>query len=149
MQTHGFHWEDKAYLDGPFNSVDWANAATLNSAIAHVGPVKIGVAALNPDSPSHGQITSGENGWAVYGLRPGHSQNACASLCGFGPLEALVGLFERNGVSVNLPIGMPSGPSYAMFICGSIGIVDNQSLMNITGEAWVRNPTTIVRTLDG
>jgi hypothetical protein len=36
-----------------------------------------------------------------------------------------------------------------MFTCGSIGIVDQQSLMNITGEAWVRSPTTIVKNAKG
>jgi len=36
-----------------------------------------------------------------------------------------------------------------MFAWGSIGIVDRQSLMNITGEAWVRYPTTIVKNLSG
>ena len=44
---------------------------------------------------------------------------------------------------------MPTGLCYAMFSWGSIGIVDRQSLMNITGEAWVRNPTTIVKNLSG
>jgi hypothetical protein len=28
---------------------------------------------------------------------------------------------------------------------GSVGIIDQQSLMHITGEAWIRNPTTIVK----
>jgi len=36
-----------------------------------------------------------------------------------------------------------------MFSRGSIGIIDQQSLMNITGEAWVRNPTTMVKNLSG
>jgi hypothetical protein len=36
-----------------------------------------------------------------------------------------------------------------MFTWGSIGIVDRQSLINITGEAWVRNPTTIGKDISG
>jgi hypothetical protein len=44
---------------------------------------------------------------------------------------------------------MPAGLGYALFIWGAIGIVDRQSLMNITGEAWVRNPTTLVHDLSG
>ena len=44
---------------------------------------------------------------------------------------------------------MPAGLCYAMFTQGSIGIIDRQSLMNITGEAWVRSPTTIVKTVSG
>ena len=115
MQTHGFQMDRKAYLDGPFNSVDWTNAATLNSAIADIGPVKIGVALANLVSGPQGQVTPESSGWAIYGL----------------------------------PTGMPTGLCYAMFTWGSIGIVDRQSLMNITGEAWVRNPTTVVKNLRG
>jgi hypothetical protein len=147
MQTHGFQMAGKAYLDGPFNSVDWTNVATLNGAIANVGPVKIGVASANLARNPQGQVTPGTSGWAIYGLATGQPENHCASLCGYGPLPALVDLFERHGVHVNLPPGMPTGLCYAMFTWGSIGIVDRQSLMNITGEAWVRNPTTIVKNL--
>jgi hypothetical protein len=147
MQTHGFQIDSKAYLDGPFTSVDWTNAAALNSAISNVGPVKIGVASANLNSGPHlrGQVTPGTSGWAICGLPADQPENHCASLCGYGPLAALVDLFERHGGNVNLPSGMPSGLCYAMFTWGSIGIVDRQSLMNITGEAWVRNPTTIVK----
>ena len=147
MQMHGFQIDRKAYLDGPFSSVDWTNAAALNGAIANVGPVKIGIASANLASGPHGQVTPGTSGWAIYGLPSGQSEDHCASLFGYGPLAALVDLFERHGVKVNLPPDMPTGPSYAMFTWGSIGIVDRQSLMNIAGEAWVRNPTTIVKSL--
>jgi hypothetical protein len=147
LQSHGFHMDRKAHLDGPFHSIDWTNAAALNDAIANAGPVKIGVASANLASGAQGQVTPGTSGWAIYGLPPDQSENHWASLCGYGPLAALVDLFERNGVSVHLPAGMPTGPCYAMFTWGSIGIIDRQSLMNITGEAWVRNPTTIVKNL--
>jgi hypothetical protein len=149
MQTRGFQMDRKAYLDGPFNSLNWTDAAALNGAIANVGPVKIGVASANLASGAQGQVTPGASGWAIYGLPTGEPENHCASLCGYGPLAALVDLFERHGVNVNLPSGMPAGPCYAMFIWGSIGVVDRQSLMNITGEAWIRNPTTIVKDLGG
>jgi hypothetical protein len=135
MQTHGFHMDRKAYLDGPFNSVDWSNTATLNGAIANVGPVKIGVASANLTSGSQGQITPETSGWAICGLPADQPENHCASLCGYGPLAALVDLFKRHKVNVNLPSDMPTGLCYAMLTWGSIGIVDRQSLMNITGEA--------------
>ena len=149
MQTHGFQTEGTAYLDGPFHSVNWTDAAALQSAIANVGPVKIGVASANLASGPHGQVTAGTSGWAIYGLPAGQPENHCASLCGYGPLAVLVGLFERYGIHVDVPSGMPPGLCYAMFTSGSIGIVDGQSLMNITGEAWVRNPTTITKNLGG
>jgi hypothetical protein len=149
MQTHGFQIDRKAYLDGPFNSVDWTNAAALNGAIANIGPVKIGVASANLASGPQGQVSPGTSGWAIYGQPSGQPENQCASLCGYGPLAALVSLFERHTVNVILPSGMPTGLCYAMYTWGSIGIVDWKSLMNITGEAWVRNPTTIVKNLIG
>jgi hypothetical protein len=152
MQTHGFQMDRKAYLNGPFKSVNWTDAAALNGAIASAGPVKIGVVSANLASGHQGEITPGTNGWAIHGvpgLPTGQPEDHCASLCGYGPLAALVDLFKQNGVHVNLPRGMPAGLCYAMFSWGSIGIVDRQSLMNITGEAWVRNPTTIVKNLGG
>lgn len=149
MQTHGFQMDRKAYLDGQFHSLDWTNEAALHGAIANVGPVKIGVASANLASGPQGQLTPGTSGWAIYGLPAGQPENHCASLCGYGLLASLVGLFERHEVKVTVPSGMPVGLCYAMFTWGSIGIVDRQSLMNITGEAWVRNPTTIVRDLSG
>jgi hypothetical protein len=149
MRTQGFQMDGTAYLDGPFNSVDWTNRVALNGAIANVGPVKIGVASGNFASCPHGEVTSGTSGWAIYGLPTGQPENHCASLCGYGPLPALVGLFEWYGINVNVPSGMPAELCYAMFTWGSIGIVDRQSLMNITCEAWVRNPTTIVKNLGG
>jgi hypothetical protein len=183
MQTHGFQMDRMAYLDGPFNKIDWTNTAALNGAIANVGAVKIGVATasltsspqgqvthsqvtpnqvtpnqvtpnqvtpnqVTPNQVTPNQVTPGTSGWAIYGLPTGQPGNHCASLCGYGPLAALASLFERYGVNVNVPSGMPAELCYAMFTWGSIGIVDHQSLMNITGEAWVRNPTTIVRNLD-
>ena len=39
--------------------------------------------------------------------------------------------------------------SIGSLVTDSIGIIDGQSLMSITGEAWVRNPTTIVKNLSG
>lgn len=145
MQTRGFQLEGKAYLNGPFNSVDWTDAAALNSAIASVGPVKIGIASASLVTGAEGQLTPGTSGWAIYAVPTGQPEDHFASLCGFGALAALTDLFKEHGVNVDLPQGMPAGLCYAMFALGSIGIIDRQSLMNIAGEAWVRNPTTIVR----
>ncbi|HET7086499.1 MAG TPA: hypothetical protein VFI23_17155 [Rhizomicrobium sp.] len=145
MQTHGFREGNIAYLDGPFHSVNWTNTTLLNSAIANAGPVKIGIASANLASWAHGHVTAGRSGWAIHGLPPEQPQDRWASLCGYGPLGALTSLFERNGVRADIPPNMPSDLCYAMFVHGSLGIVDRQSLVNITGEAWVRNPTTIVK----
>jgi hypothetical protein len=148
VQTHGFQMDGKAYLDGPFKSVDWTNAATLSSALADAGPVKIGIASANR-AAGYGQVTPGTSGWSVHGLPAGQPEEHWASLFGYGPLATLVDLFEGHGVRVSLPPAMPTGSCYAMFTEGSLGIIDRQSLMNITGEAWVRIPTTIVKTFGG
>ncbi len=146
VQTHGFQIEGNAYLVGPFNSVDWTSPVALNSAIANIGPVKIGVALADITGSQKGQVTPGTSGWAIRGLPPtSQPKNLCASLCGYGRLQTLVDLIEHHGINVRLPSDMPTGLCYAMFIWDSIGIIDWLSLMNITGEAWVRNPTTIIK----
>jgi hypothetical protein len=147
MQTHGFEINARAYLDGPFLAVDWTNTAVLNNAIAQVGPVKIGIAAASLAAGPHGHVTPGKSGWTLHELPPGQPGETCASLCGFGSLPTLFDLFKSRGVDIVLPPGVPTGLCYAMFLSNSIGIIDMQSLLNITGEAWVRNPTTIVRNL--
>ena len=149
LQTQGFPLDGKTYLDGPFYSVDWTNAAALQGAIAHAGPVKIGIASANLASSGQGQGTPGASGWVIWGLPKDLSEDRFASLCGYGIQSALVELFERHGVVVHVPPEMPAGLCYAMFTGGSIGIIDSQSLLNITGEAWVRNPTTITRKISG
>jgi len=148
MQTRGFQMDGRAYLDGRFYSVGWTDEEALNSAIANVGPVKIGVSSANLVSGAQGGVTPGTSGWAVYGIPPSEPASYCASLCGYGALAALVDLFERKGVNVSLPLGMPSGLCYAMFVRSSVGIIDQRSLMDITGEAWLRNPATVVRNLN-
>jgi hypothetical protein len=149
MQTRGFQIGENAYVDGPFNTVDWTKTAALNGAIANVGPVKIGISSANLSSNPHGQVTSGTSGWAIYDLPAGKPEDHCASLCGYGTLVELVDLFETHDITVHVPDGMPTGLCYAMFTAGSIGIIDRQSLMNITGEAWVRNPTTNIKDTSG
>jgi hypothetical protein len=148
MRTDGFQMDGKAYLDGPFYLVNWTDAEALNGAIAN-GPVKIGVASANLGSNSQGQVIAGTSGWAIHDLPAGPPEDHWASLFGYGPLTTLVDLFGHNGVNVKLPSSMPPGYCYAMFIWDSVGIIDAQSLMNITGEAWIRNPTTVVKSLGG
>lgn len=145
MQTHGFQTARTAYLNGPFYAVDWTDTATLHGAIAGAGPVKTGIASANLASGPHGQVTAGTSGWAIYGLPPSQLEDSCASLCGYGQLAALIDLFQRQGIDVELPPGMPAGLCYAMFARDSLGIIDRQSLVNIAGEAWVRDPTTIAK----
>jgi hypothetical protein len=147
MQTHGFRMDGNAYLDGAFNSVNWTNAAILNSAIYSHGPVKIGVGAEDFQSNPHGLVTPGTSGWAMYNYPKNQPEDHCVSLCGYGTLAELVALFGRHNVAVHAPPGMPTGLCYAMFTWNSIGIIDQQSMLNMTYEAWIRIPVTIVKNL--
>lgn len=153
MQTEGFPFDGFTYLDGPFFALDWTDTSALHHAISNAAPLKIGIAATSFASCLHGQVTPRVSGWAISGVSKAQptapeTQHACASLCGYGPLAALVDHFLQNGIRVNVPASMPSGLCFAMFFSGSLGILDRESLLNVTGEAWVRRPVTIVRTLN-
>jgi hypothetical protein len=151
MQTDGFVDQSGANqcLDGPHNSVNWTVAATLQSAIYSYGPVKIGVSAEYFQSPGpgqHGVVTPGTSGWGMgnYPTTTPAQEDHCVSLCGYGTLAQLVTLFQQHGVTVHAPAGMPTGLCYAMFTWNSIGIIDSQSMLNMTHEAWIRNPVNII-----
>jgi hypothetical protein len=144
MQTNGFPVGGEKYNDGPYLAVDWTNPAILQSAIFSHGPVKIGVGADDFQGNANGCVTPGTSGWAMYNYPKNAPEDHCVSLCGFGTLGELVGLFKQQNVTVNVPNGMPTGLCYALFTWNSIGIVDEQSMLNMTYEAWIRNPVTII-----
>ncbi len=146
MQTDGFFPDDThTYLDGSHLTVNWTVPATLQSAIYSHGPVKIGVGAEDFQSNPHGAVTPGTSGWTMYDYPKGLGEDHCVSLCGYGNLADLVALFKKHNVTVHPVQGMPTGLCYAMFTWNSIGIIDAQSMLNMTGEAWIRNPVTIVK----
>ena len=94
MQTQGFPLNKKTYDDGPYNSVNWTNAAILQSAIYSHGPVKIGVAAEYFQSAAPGQMVSSRRGQAVGRCtttrHEAQQEDHCVSLCGYGTLAQLV-----------------------------------------------------------
>ena len=144
MQTDGFPLNASKYDDGSYKSVNWTNAGTLQSAISSYGPVKIGVGAEDFQSNAHGLVTLAKSGWAMYNYPQNQPEDHCVSLCGYGTLAELVALFKQHDVTVTVPNGMPTGLCYAMFTWNSIGIIDQQSMLNMTYEAWIRNPVTII-----
>jgi hypothetical protein len=144
MQTDGFPLNTLKYDDGSYKSVNWTDAATLQSAISGYGPVKLGVGANDFQTNANGLVTPGTSGWAMYNYPPNQQEDHCVSLCGYGTLAELVALFKQHNVTVNVPNGMPTGLCYALFTWNSIGIVCEQSMLNMTYEAWIRNPETII-----
>ena len=147
MQTDGFIDQSSAdqCCDGPHLTVNWTNAAILQSAISSHGPVKIGVGAGDFQTNADGKVTPGTSGWAMFNYPKNLGEDHCVSLCGYGTLAQLVALFKQHNVTVNAPKGMPTGLCYAMFTWNSIGIIDQQSMLNMTDEAWIRNPVTTVK----
>jgi hypothetical protein len=59
-------------------------------------------------------------------------------------LAQLVALFHQHNITVHPQAGMPAGLCFAMFTWNSIGIIDQQSMLHMTHEAWIRNPVTVV-----
>lgn len=139
MQTDGFWTMGKQFNDGGYKYVDYMDQTTLIDAAATSGPVKLGVAADDLENI----VTAGVSGW-IGTLPRNENLDHCISLCGYGQLEALKGLFVNHGITVVSDLAQPTGMSYAVFTWDSIGILDEQSLLNITGEAWVRSPVTVV-----
>lgn len=137
MQARGFALAGHTYDDGPSTSVDWTNAAILQSAIAQ-GPVKIGIAA---DQLQKVVGHPPANGWLARGFTQDQNMDHCVSLAGYGSIQWLA---DQLGTAV--PSGVDgTAPAYALFTWGSIGIIDIPSLLSICGEAWLRNPTTVVK----
>jgi hypothetical protein len=138
MRHDGFSEQSHVYDDGPFVAVNWVDAPTLQSAIAQ-GPVKIGVAADQIEAAWH--TTQGQPGWFGTGWHSDPNEDHCVSLCGYGSLSWLA---QELGVCV--PAGVDGAqPGYAMFTWSSIGIVDEPSMIAVTHEAWLRQPTTVTR----
>jgi hypothetical protein len=138
MQTDGFKQQGHTYDDGPFYSLDWTNAAILASAISQ-GPVKIGIAADQLEAVW--RKNNGRTGWFATGFQTDANEDHCVSLCGYGSI-----MWLAQALKVKVPAGIDgTKPGYAMFTWDSIGIIDQPSMVAITHEAWLRNPTTIVK----
>jgi hypothetical protein len=139
MRNNGFPLNGSTYDDGPYLSVNWTHAAILQSAISK-GPVKIGIAADQIETAW--RTTGGRTGWFATGLKADAGEDHCVSLCGYGTLTWLA---QQLHVTVPARIdGAQQG--YAMFTWDSIGIIDAASMIAITHEAWLRQPTTVVVT---
>ena len=142
MQTDGMTAEDgKVYTDGPHQSVDWTNDTTLRSAI-FTGPVKIGVAADQLEDAVNS--TNGKSGWIASNFQHDGNEDHCTALWGFGTLAQLIAMMNAAyKLNLTAPAGVdPTTLSYLFYTWQTVGIITQASLLNITGEAWLRTPTT-------
>ncbi|MBW8817378.1 MAG: hypothetical protein JF598_03890 [Streptomyces sp.] len=136
MQQAGFATGTNIYNDGSCFAVNWQSTAAMQSAIFE-GPVKLAIAADQLDAAW--LSTNGKSGWFGTGWNSDTNYDHCVSLCGYGPMSWLAGQF-----AVQVPAGVDGAkPGYAMFTWNSIGIVDAPSMINVTAEAWIRQPTTV------
>lgn len=136
LQTDGDPLVEGAkYYVGPYHAVDWENRADLCAAIFECrAQVNIGIA-----SSALGDAVQGRNGWVVLSARKDRRIDHCVGVCGYGSLEYLCGLC---GVPVPA-VPNPETFCYLMFTWGTVGIVSEQALWAMTGEAWVRLPASI------
>lgn len=135
MRTDGFQQDGVAYDDGPATSVDWTQLSVLCNAIAQ-GPVKLGVAAGQLE-----RVVGSVNGWVGTNFAHDGNLDHCISCCGYGPLSYLV-----SQLGGQLPSGVNGGsPGVAVFTWRTVGVLDWPSFLAITGEAWLRSPTTIIQ----
>jgi hypothetical protein len=124
------------YGDGVYSAVDWTAPSELKAALV-TGPVKIGVAS--------GQLQNAVgnvNGWVLVGAHADQSLDHCVELGGFGTFAEIAA-----ALGTKLPPNVNSTAlGYELATWNTIGIVDQGSLNAICGEAWIRNPTTVVQT---
>jgi hypothetical protein len=137
MAKSGFTVSGTNYTDGPAESVDYTNWATLTSAIS-AGPVKIGVDA--DDIEPAVNTTNGASGWFGTGWTDSNNQDHCVSLCGYGTVAECYGF-------LNIPVpssaqGNASDEAVLLYTWKSIGVVLFPSMVAVTSEAWLRTPTT-------
>lgn len=144
MQARGFSQDGNVYGDGAPLAVDYTNGPLLQAAIYQAGQqggcVKIGIAA--------GQLPSSagnQNGWFLTSNRQDSSEDHCVALPGYGTAQQFV---TAMNAAFNLNLAVPSGvdptmQGYALYTWKTIGFVSVQAMINMTGEAWLRNPSSV------
>ena len=109
--------------------VDYTQEDVLFNAIATGGSVKIGVAA----NQLQGSVGS-SNGSFLTGFKKDTSEDHCVELSGFGTFAYLA-----QALGVQVPSNLnPSTIGCHLYTWDTINIIDLPSMVNITGEAWLR-----------
>lgn len=122
--------------DGSYVSVDYSTVSVLQSAI-YIGPVKVGI-----DADALPSSAGNQNGWYATGGSPQqfNSEDHCIPLLAYGSAQ-----YIYNLMNVPLPSALqPTQLGYMAFTWSTLGFVDQAWVMSTMGEAWVRNPTTIL-----
>jgi hypothetical protein len=134
MAKPGVVYNTTTYTDGPYTSVDYTTWATLISAI-NTGPVKIGIASSQFDNVTGVGQT---NGWVMTGFTKDTNEDHCVALLGYGTMSYLA-----TAMGITLPAGVDgTANGCLLYTWDTIGLIDFTSMNNVTGEAWLRSPTT-------
>lgn len=142
MQNDGFLESSVVYDDGPYASVNWRDGALVQSAI-YKGNVKLGIAAGQLETTWY--ANEGRWGWFGTKYKDDDAEDHSVALCGYGTISYLAAQ-----LGAKIPNGIDgTDPGYAMFTWNSIGIIDVPSMIAITQEAWLRQPTTVANTYTG
>jgi len=146
MQTAGFSQDSNIYGDGAPLSINYADMASLEAAIyqaAQIGScVKFGLASE--------QLPSGAgnaNGWFLMSDQQDSNEDHCMGTSGYGTAAGFVAAMNAAfpGLGLALPAGTdPAARGKAVYTWSTIGFAADQAFVNMTGEAWQRNPGTII-----
>jgi hypothetical protein len=136
MQTDGMTVNGVTYTDGSPEAIDYTNKQTLFAAIIQ-GPVKIGIASSQLQNV---QGVGQGNGWVCTGFSKDENEDHCTGLWGGGTAADLF----ANVFKMPVPSGVdPTTWFWQMYTWAGYGVIDDPSLQNICGEAWLRNPTNL------
>ena len=145
MENAGMAQDDNVYGDGSALAVDFTDSPTMQSAIYQAllegGQIKMGIAA--------DQLPAGAgnaNGWILVGASPDSNEDHCTGICGYGTIAEFAQAIQQvYGITVTIPSGLdPDTQGYAMYTWSTIGWLDVQSMIHISGEAWIRTPSTVI-----
>ena len=132
MISQGITVGGTTYTDGPYTAVDWTSDTTLSSAI-FTGPVKLGIAGDQLEN-----VVGTTNGWFATGFSQDSNEDHCVCLVGYGTLAQCFQI-----LATPLPAGAdPAAKGYILGTWDTFGVIDQPSMLAITGEAWLRSPTT-------
>jgi hypothetical protein len=151
MQASGFSQDSNVYGDGAAQSVNYADQPTLNAAIYQAGTaspagcVKFGLA-----SEQLPNTAGNNNGWTLAADQQDSNEDHCMGACGFGTIgQFITAINAAFGTSLPVPTsdgnGAPIDPTavgVAVYTWSTIGWCTFQAFVNMTGEAWIRNPNS-------
>jgi hypothetical protein len=150
MQAAGFPQDGNVYGDGAGLGVNYGDQPTLNAAIYAAGQqggcVKFGLAA-NQLPPGAGN----SNGWTLAADSPDTNEDHCMGACGFGTIGQFIAAINA-AFGLNLPVPTADGNGapidlnavgVAIYTWSTIGWCAFPAFVNMTGEAWIRNPSSV------